>query len=303
MRKALGWVLVGLGTFLLVAGLLMRFYAAPALKTTPLSVSSTTYLEGTAEKLDPSTGEVEDLDVKVTSVTETDDEASDDDVVVFVNTTCVVVDEPDTPDCVDAGTEENPDERLISVSTDVFATDRETALALNDEEDDEYLPADAVTHSGLVNKWPFDAEKKDYPYWDGLLGEAVTATYVGTEDVEGVETYVYEIVVEDETTEVVSGVEGRYSVEKTLKVDPRTGSIISQSQHDVRTLPDGDPLLDLQVEFTDEQVEENASDAEDNGSSLQLATVTGPIVAIVLGLLLIAGGLFLAFRRSSRYRR
>jgi hypothetical protein len=300
MRKAIGWVLVGLGTFLLIGGLLLRFYAAPSLKTTPLSVSSTTYLSGTADKLNPGTGEIEDLDVKVTSVTESDDDASDDDVAVFVNTTCVVKDEPDTPDCVDAGTEEEPDERLVTATTDVFATDRSTALSLTDEQDDDYLPSDAVAHEGLVNKWPFDAEKKDYPYWDGLLGEAVTAQYTGTEDLNGLETYVYQVMVQDQPAEVVSGVEGVYSLEKTLKVDPTTGSIIYQSNHDVRTLPNGDPLLDLQVEFTDAQVEENVADAKDSGSSLRLATVILPVVGLVLGLLLIAGGLFLVFGGRDR---
>jgi hypothetical protein len=297
MRKAIGWLLVVIGAFLLIAALLLRFYATPALKVTPLSLSITTYLDGTAEKLNPSTGEVEDLDVKVTSVTETDDEASDDDVVVWVNTTCVVVDEPGTPDCVDAGTEDNPDERLITVTTDVFATDRETAEALSAEEGDDYLPSDAEPHDGLVNKWPFDAEKKTYPYWDGMLGEAVPATYVGTENVEGIETYVYEVNEQERPAEVVKGVDGIYSIEKTIKVDPVTGSIVYQSNHDVRTLENGDPLLDLTVEFTDEQVEEFVADAEDGRSSVQLISVTAPIAGTVLGLLLLAGGLFLVFGR------
>ena len=48
--------------------------------------------------------------------------------------------------------------------TDDFATDRITALAVNDPQ---YLPADAAPHEGLINKWPFEAEKKTYPYWDG----------------------------------------------------------------------------------------------------------------------------------------
>src|SRR3712207_2736461 len=102
MRKGISWVLIVLGAFFLVLGLLLRFYAAEGVKKTPLSVSSETFLTGTADKLNPATGEIEALDVKVLSDTRTDDNASDDDVVVFVNSTCAVLDLPDTPDCVDA---------------------------------------------------------------------------------------------------------------------------------------------------------------------------------------------------------
>jgi hypothetical protein len=297
MRKIIGWVLVGLGTFLLVTGVLVRFYAVPELKKTPLTVSNTTNLTGTADKLNPATGETEFLNVKVASVTETDDEASDDDVAVFVNYSCVTLDEPGVPDCVDAGTEEEPNEQLVTATEpDLFATDRKTALSLDNDEDDDYLPAEAVPHDGLVNKFPFDAEKKDYPYWDGLLGEAVTAAYTGTETIDGLEVYVYQVSEQDREAEVVTGVEGIYSIDKTLKVDPVTGSIIYQDQHDVRTLPDGDPVIDLDVEFTDEQVAENVKDAKDSGGMLQLVSTVVPIVGVLLGLVLIAVGVFLLLR-------
>lgn len=296
MRKATGWVLLVLGAFLLTAGVLARFYAAGALDITPLTITSNTSLVGTAEKLNPALGETELLDVKVLSVTKTDDKKSDDDVVAFVNTTCVVRDEPGTPDCVEAGTDEDPDERLISVTTDVFATDRETALSIPEDEMSDYLPDDAVPHEGLVNKWPFKSEKKDYPYWDGMLGKAVTAEYTGTETLEGMEVYVYSIRVDEEPTEVTSGIDGLYSAEKTIKVDPVTGAVVYQKNRDVRTLPDGSPLLDLEVEFTDQEVKDTVAQAEDGGDQLRLVSVTGPIIAVVLGLLLIAGGLFLVLR-------
>jgi hypothetical protein len=293
MRKAVSWGLIVVGAFLLVIGLLLRFYASDAVKKTPLSVTSKTYLSGTADKLNPATGEIEALDVKVLSDTRTDDEASDDDVAVFVNSTCAVKDEPGTPDCVDA---DDPEERLISATTDVFATDRTSALSLSDEEDDDYLPSDAVTHEGLVNKWPFDAERKDYPYWDGMLGEAVTAEYIGTEELKGLEVYAYQVTVEEAPANVAGDIEGLYSAEKTLYIDPRTGSIIKQVQRDVRTLENGDPVLDLQVEFTDEQVQANVDAAEEDISSLRLVGVIGPIVGVVLGLVLLGLGIVLVLR-------
>lgn len=301
MRRAFGWLLVLLGVFALTAGILLRFYAFDEVKRTPLSVESETTLTGTADKLDPATGETELFDVRVTSDTRTDDEASSDEVAVFVTSVCVVRDDPGTPDCVES-TEDDPDERLVTAATDVFATDRETALAIDEERMDDYLPADAVPHEGLINKWPFDAEQKDYPFWDGVLGEAVTAEFTGTETIDGLEVNVYEVQVDEERTEVVSGVEGVYSLDRTVKVEPGTGSIISQEQHDTRTLPNGDPLIELQVAYTEEQVATNVADAEDARSQLQLVGVTGPLVGVALGVVMLAAGLFLILR-SRRDRR
>ena len=128
MRKIIGWVLLALGAFLVVVGLMAAIWAPGQVKRTPLDTDSTTRLAGTADKLNPATGEVESLDVKAASVTKADSEHSDDDVIVFVPSTCLVIDEGDVPDCVDA---DDPQERLVSASTDVFATDRSDGMAVN----------------------------------------------------------------------------------------------------------------------------------------------------------------------------
>lgn len=295
MRKWLGWLLVFLGVFALTAAILLRFYALDELKRTPLTVESVTKLTGTADRLNPETGETELFDIKISSVTETDDGASTDEVAVFVNTLCVVRDEPGTPDCVES-TEAEPDDRLVTASTDVFATDRKTALAIDGDRMEQYLPAEAVAHDGLVNKWPFDAQKKDYLYWDGLLGRAVTADYAGTDTIDGLEVYVYEVNVDEAQAEVVPDVDGLYSTDKTIMVDPVTGSIISQQQHEVRTLENGDPLIELRAAFTDEQVSSNVEDAEEGGGQLQLIGTTIPLVAGIAGVLLIVGGVLLILR-------
>jgi len=298
MRKVIGWIMIVLGTFLLVAVVLIRVYALDALKVTPLSVDQTTHLAGTADKLNPATGKVENLDVKVRDVTKTDDAKSDGQVVVWVDATCVVEDLPDTPDCVDA---KDPQERLISATTDVFATDRKTALAIDQDQMDKYLPADAVPHEGLVNKWPFDAQKKSYPYWNGLLEKAVPADYIGTETVGGMDSYVYQVKIDPTKAEVVQGIKGLYSGETTIKVDPITGAILYQRNHEIRTALNGDPLIDLDVAFTDDQVKASVKQAEDGVSQLHLIGVVVPIGGGVLGVLLIAGGLFLVLRSPRRH--
>jgi hypothetical protein len=293
VRKIVGWVLLGLGAFMLVVAALGQFWAPGAVEKTPLDTDSTTYLTGTADKLNPATGKVESLDVKATSITEADSERSDDDVIVFVNKACLVIDEGNVPDCVDA---DDPQKRLVTASTGVFATDRTSATAVNGE----YLPEGTQEREGLVNKWPFRTERANYEYWDGLLGEAVPATFDGTEEVEGMETYRFRVDIPETPAEVVKDVEGLYTSEKVLWIEPTTGTIIDQTQHEVRTLENGDPLLDLNIEFTDEQVAKNVADTQDNIDQINLVTDTVPLVGLIGGLLCLLIGAFLVFAGRGR---
>lgn len=297
MRKLIP-VLFALGGFLLVAGLIAALWAPGMVKKTPLDVTSTTKLSGQAEKLNTATGELESNPVKATSETKTDSKISDDKVVAWTNSSCLVIDRDDPPACVD-GT----DERLISATTDVFATDRDTALAVNTGK---YLPADAVDHKGIVNKWPFDAEKKTYPYWDSTAGKAVDAEYVRTVSIRGMETYLYRVEIKDAPIEIGEGINGTYDDVKEMYVEPRTGSILNQTDDQQRFLDDGDKVLDLQLAFTDAQTKANADDAKDNIASLDLITRTIPLVGIIGGIICLVGGgilLLLTGRRSTGTRR
>jgi hypothetical protein len=280
MRKMIP-VLFGLGGFLLVAGLVAALWAPGVVKKTPLDVTSVTKLSGQAEKLNPATGELEKNPVKAESVTKTDSKISDDDVVAWTNSSCLVIDRDDPPSCVDG-----QDDRLISATTDVFATDRVSALAVNTGK---YLPADATKHEGLMNKWPFDAEKKTYPYWDGTAGKSVDAKYVRTVNVRGMKTYLYKVEIEGAPIEIAEGVKGTYDDVKEIYVEPRTGAIINQTDDQQRSLDNGDKALDLQLAFTDAQVKSSAADAEDNLSSLNLITKTIPLVGIIGGLICLIG--------------
>ncbi|QIX26419.1 DUF3068 domain-containing protein [Nocardioides sp. JQ2195] len=296
MQKIIIWVLIGLGAFLLVAALIASLWAPGVVKKTPIDTDSTTHLSGTAAKLNPGTGKVEDLQVKATSFTKADSDASDDDVVVFTNVTCLVVDGPDVPDCI----EDKNDPNLINIpEPDAFATDRYDAGAV---ENGTYVPEGTEQKEGLVNKFPFDTEKKSYDYWDGMIGEPVKVDFKGTHDIEGVETYEFNYNVSDVDAEVVDGIDGKYSMDKTMWIEPRTGAIVKQEQHEVRTLENGDPLLDLNLAFTDDQVKTNAEDAEENVSSLELITSTVPLVGFIVGpiLLIVGGGLLLLSRTKGR---
>jgi hypothetical protein len=294
MRRGFGIGLSVLGGFLVVLAVLAQFWAPGRLMKTPLDVDSTTLLSGTAE-LANGTGTTDSFPVKAFSVTHADTERSDSDVVVFQNSSCLVKDEGDLDECVSAS---DPEERLISASTDSFATDRKTAEAVNDAQ---YLPPSAEEKTGLVNKWPFDAEKKTYPYWDGYAAEAVDATYEGTEDYDGLELYVYKTVVSDVPIEISAGVQGTYSTDKTLWIDPTTGSIVNQFEEQQRLDEEGNTFLALDFGFTEEQVKANADDASSNASALNLVTGTVPLIGWIVGIpaLLIGIALQLMRRRSA----
>ena len=286
MRNKLGTTLSVIGGFLILVALLGTFYAPGQLFRTPLDVNNTTDLEGSGT-LSGETG-----DIKVWSVTKTDSEKSDDDVVVWVNSSCVVRDEGDIDGCVSA---DDPQDRLLSASTDNFASDRYTGIAVNDPK---YLPAEAEPHEGLVNKWPFESEKKDYPYWDGLAGEAVTATYDRTETVEGLETYVYKVSISDLPIEISDGVPGTYDDEKEIWVEPLTGAIVKQTDSQVRYNEDGEEVIALQISFTDAEVKESVEDAKSNSFLLKLATKTVPLIGFIVGIpMAIAGVALLVMAR------
>lgn len=289
MRKVFGWLLLFLGAFLMVLCLLSLTYLPDAVRKTPLNIDTDTFLSGEADKINTSTGELENHPVAYKSNTIVDDAKSTDEVVVFVNTKCVNIDENDPAECL-----EDDDERLITNSIDVFATDRVTALAV---ENGDFLPADAVQHEGLVNKWPFGAEKKTYPYWDGTLGQAVDATYEGTKDYDGLETYEYAVEVPPTEAEILEGTQGTYETSQVLWVDPVTGSIIDQEGGQVLTLENGTTILDINVAYTDETVQMNVDDAKSSGQLLGLIDVWVPIITGLLGLVALAGG-FLLLRRS-----
>ncbi len=294
MRKGFGIGLTVLGGFLVTLAVLAQFWAPGQLMKTPLDTDSTTLLDGTAQ-LSDGTGGTNEFPIKAFSVTRADSERSDGDVVVFQNSSCLVKDEGEIDECVSA---DDPQERLVSAGTDNFATDRRDAMAVNDPK---YLPPSAEAKEGLVNKWPFEAEKKTYPYWDGFAGAAVDATYDRTETVDGLETYVYKIIVSDVPMEVTDGVEGTYSTDREIWIDPTTGAIVNQFEHQERLDDEGNPFLILDYGFTEEQVASNAEDSKSNASSLNLVTKTVPLIGWIVGIpaLLIGIALQLMRRRSA----
>lgn len=302
MRKVVSWVLLFLGAFLLATAVIAKFWAPDVAKRTPLDTDSVTHLSGEAAYVTRVEGEPTDnVAMRATSFNAVDSEKSTDDEAVFKSYTCLVTDEAEG-DCGLEGEGKDADPNVINISDpDFFVTDRRTAEAVDQADFD--LPEGAVQHEGLVNKFPFDVEKKDYPFWDGMLKKAVTATYEGEESLDGLKTYKFNYSVSEEPAEVSKGIDGLYSMDKTMWVDQVTGSIVDQEQHEVRSDKKGDPLLDIELSFTDDQVKGNIDDAKDNGDRLNLITGTVPLLGFILGPLLIIVGLVLLLRGGSNGNR
>ena len=293
MRKIVGPVLLFLGAFLIAIGLLAKFYIGDALLKTPINVNEVIHLDGTAQ-LPDAEGVVQSAPIIATSSYLTNTQLSDSNVASFENAQCVVKDVNDPVGCPPA---DDPQGRLLSATTDNFATDRRTAEAVNDPA---HLPPGSVQHEGLINKWPFLAEKKTYTYWDDGTQAGVDATYKGTDTLDGHEVYVYDVQVPKTQIEVAAGVEGYYTDDKQVYVDQLTGSVIDQREHQVRTDLDGNPVVDLTIGFTDAQVKKLVDEAKTNGKSLKLIRNTVPIVGLVVGVPVFLLGLFLTLRNRRR---
>ncbi len=285
IKTVSGWILLFLGTLLLAAGLITLILGPSRVEKVPLDVDTDTFLSGQAQKLNPVSGKVEDVPVKVLSNTTVDPDKSDSTVVVWVNKVCANIDTDNPPNCVDAS-----DDRLITNDIDTFASNRHTGMAVNEEK---YVGADAVKHEGLVNKFPFNTEKKTYPLWDGLLAKTVPARYDSTVEVGGVKTYVFKVAVPATDAKIAGDVEGTYETTKTIWVEPRTGAILNQEQRERRLLPDGGVVLDMSLAFTDKTVAAGVKDADDNLALLDLVEKTVPLVGIIGGIICLAASIFL----------
>jgi hypothetical protein len=285
--KVLARVLMGLGAFLLILGVLAVTYAPGVVKKTPLDVDTTTVYAGEAAKLDPLTGAFDSKPAYAIRKTKADSEKSSDDTVIMVETACAVFDTGGAQVCVNGN---DPD--LITASIDTFATDRVSALAVKDKN----LPADAVPHEGLINKFPFDVEKKTYPFWDGDVGEAVDIDYKGTEKLFGLETYEFSYTVKDVPITIGEGIEGTYDNVVTVYVDPKTGSIVKSGQDQQQYLADGTPAADVVLTQTDDSVKDAVDEAKTAGGMLFILLTIVPIIGFVGGLLCLLGGLALLMR-------
>jgi hypothetical protein len=310
----MGTVALFLGAFLLALAASSKFYMYDQLAVAPLNNESTsvsTTLPGAdAEYLDveaglkPTTGPLKNTKVVVGNVEE-GKKASKElgrDIVVWDIYDCT-----DTPD-FDCGSGDTPlaatDDRVAFDATSGEAVDWEGARS--DVDGKVIEPGD---FEGLYFKFPFDAQKKTYPFWDGTLRQATPATYVGEGKVKGMKVYKYEqaitpvktgtidvpgsLVGSDEATVTADQM---YSSVSTYSVDPVTGVVlIGQTAQDSYLELDGQRALTTTkatLRYTEDNIASTVDEYKSKSLMLTAVKTYVPIGGAILGLVLIGLGLF-----------
>src|SRR5690349_15062243 len=211
-----------------------------------------------------------DTPVPVTYIvhTQVDPKKSTDDVIAMQQTECVAT----TSDyCIDDKGNfvlEADDEQVVTIGLDKFALDRSTGFPVDDQATYIGDPEMVMPYEGVVVKFPFNTEKKNYDSWDGTPGHAVTAEYKGIKTIDGLKTYRFDVTVPAQDAEVAKDTQGTYEATQSVWIDPKTGSFIDQTGTKKVTLPDGTNVLDIQVKYTDDTIKNNVSVAKDNKRSL-----------------------------------
>jgi hypothetical protein len=297
VRGVVGRVALLLGVFALVAAGVALFWGKDAAYRIPMDTDSYTRLTGEASGALAKS----DTPVPVTYIvhTQVDPKKSTDAVIAMVQTECVAT----TSDyCIDGKGNvvlAKDDPALVTLSQDKFALDRTTGFPVEDQA--KYVSDASLVqpYAGVVVKFPFNTEKKNYDYWDGTLGKAVTAEFKGIKTIDGLKTYRFDVTVPAQDAEVAAGTRGTYEATQTVWIEPKTGAFIDQTGTKKVTLPDGTKILDIDVRYTPDTVKTNVDTAKSNKRSLWLVDTFLPIFGTVIGVILIGLGIFLLRRRPA----
>ena len=321
MRRAIGVILVLLGSLFIGIGLLAKPYLYNQLAIAPLDQRSTSISQGTdmavlyphvvdgKPVIDKLSG------VKVVSTREVlgiPGVANDADVAdtdAFWQTTVQSQAEVDGA-MVD-----------LSFSDTGVSVDRRTGEATNCCGDftstgdltDPTSQKD-ITHEGLVFKFPFGVEKTTYQWWDADLERAVPIEFQGEDNINGTPVYVFKQTIEPEPLTAIEapkslfeeGAEGNvtatevYSNTRTLWVEPVTGVVIDGNE-EVNTVYEADGYEPIAktvgtIGFDDATVSQNAKDWGAKARLLSFIDNWLTLVGLLLGLLLVGVGAYLLLR-------
>ncbi|MBS45753.1 MAG: hypothetical protein CMH83_21785 [Nocardioides sp.] len=329
MRRILSTGLIGLGAFLVVMAVMVKFYAYDRLAVVPYEYDSVTELSApgatvfSAADLRPVTS-----DLQVVSRTAADPTVDPgDDNRVWIGRTSILRTDVEGATCdpeVDATLP-----GCFQQSSEKSPFDAKTGLAVSDEEcggcgswvEQSYVDGESyavrqvdLDRTGQVFKGPFGLDRADLQWWDGTIGEATTAVYEGEESVDGLRTYKFVQIIEPTTVSTmdlpgsVFGVDEDtvtadvvYGMTRTLWLEPQTGSPIDRvEERGQYFVYDGEqvPAFVGTVSYTDEQVASNVEEYKTTSFLLSGLQTLFPLVLLVLGLLALAGGVMLRRERD-----
>ncbi|WP_172832427.1 DUF3068 domain-containing protein [Mycobacterium asiaticum] len=330
---------IGLGAALLIAALLLSTYTSSRITKIPLNIDATLISEGNGTALDAASlsGDhvVVNQNVPLVSQQQISVEAPANAEVVTLQVGSSV-----------RRSDKQKDSGLLLAIVDTVTLNRRTAMAVSDETHpggsvqkprgigDENPPtAIPLRHEGLAYRFPFNTERKTYPYFDPIAQKPFDANYEGEEDVNGLTTYRFTQTVgvnsegklvapiaypslyageEDRKITTSAGMWGipgdpaeqitmtrYYTAKRTFWVDPVSGTIVKetdQAHHYYArdALKPEVTLADYKLTSTQETVESQVNSARDERDRLALWSRVLPITFTVTGLIALVGGAVLA---------
>ena len=325
--KKLGWVLVGLGVFVVAVSLLSRLYMYDRIAVVPLDQDTVSVSQGPGATIfDIAERDEVTLDLVSTrnvvgDVKASEDASEDLDRDVAVWETLVFTDVP--------GAEVDEDNPPRSSTHDRVAFDRHTGEAIDccgsytassaDIGSGEEVRDEDTPITGQYFKLPFQSEKKTYQFWDGSLKDATDLKFEAAESIEGLEVYRYKQVIEPTTVGELTapasffGIDQEgdvtldrvYSNTRTLWVEPETGVII-RGQEEQNTVAEFDgeevaTITDVTIGYDDATVSDNVDTYSSLSSQLKVVRFWLPVVGTIAGLLVLLAGIVLVARgRRSR---
>ncbi len=263
--------IIGLGSALLIAALLLSTYTSSRITKIPLDIDTTLVSDGTGTALDTASLSTEHMVVNKN--------------VPLVSQQQVSVESPANADVVTLQvgstlrrTDKQKDSGLLLAIVDTVTLNRKTAMAVSDDThtggsvqkpraygNEDPPTAMPLRHDGLSYRFPSGTEKKTYPYFDPIAQKAFDVNYEGQDDVNGLATYrftqnvgynsdgklvapvVYpSLYAGQEDSKVTApaamwGVPGEpteqvtmtryYAAQKTFWVDPVSGTIVKETEH------------------------------------------------------------------------
>jgi hypothetical protein len=288
MPRSVGLVLLAIGTAFLALALSLRFYVMPSLLVTPIDQFAESFAPGTGTVFNPATlTEEKNVDIVAHRTLRGDVAASSDKVGVWDESVLL----------------EKADGSLINASTDRVAWDRKTGEAVNCCA--EAVDGKAVKHQGLSYKFPFNAKKKTYLFFDVTAHKAYPMAYKGSETIQGLTVYRYEqpiAPVQTGTTDVPGDLIGEqgatvqatqwYDNTRTVWIEPLTGVIVKGQEKLHQTLrnsagEDKVTLIDVTLTFNTATQKQQGDLAKDGRKKAHLVGIWAPLGLGIVGLILI----------------
>ena len=327
MRRALGLVLIALGAFLIVLAPLARWYVAPRLATAPLNCSDESAICHDKVSRSPSVGEARalfnpmtlqsfpNLPLKLNSdrTVAGDVYGSRQSGHTIYNESLVTT--AQVPNADGSGTTSlGLDAQTARVAFDGNTSELIDCCGAN--ADGAAFPKQAVG-SIMPYKFGFNTKAADVQYYDTVLNKALPMKYTGTEDVLGLKTYKFVQTIPPTKYDVLEvpaeprGWRRRFGLQGGPDLRQHAHRVGGAGDRRHRQGPGGPAAGAARAGrsaaphparrhpgLLRANVKASVQVAKDGKSKLQLLSTYLPIGALILGLLMVAGGILLIRRKQ-----